>query len=374
MTKKNNSTKKETLESIQQKILDKVNNGETVSEKDVLDLTTKNKISEEDEEKLFEWLNQNDIDVFADEEILDVSDDEDDEEDEDAADPYYEDKPRKKPSDSIKAYLLEIGSIPLLTPEKELETARRVKLGDQEAKDLMISSNLKLVVSVARDYMNHGLSFQDLVQEGNLGLIRAVEKFEPEKGFRFSTYAIWWIRQSMSRAIADQSRDIRIPVHVTEMLNRINRVQRQLNQELGRDATPEEIASKIDGMTPEKVTEILRAAQDTISLESPTGDEESSTLRDFIQDESAVNPSDFANMGVLREQIDSMLKELPEREENIVRLRFGLDGTGEPKTLEEVGRRCNVTRERIRQIESKALRKLHHFITTKSNYKDLRKE
>ncbi len=258
-----------------------------------------------------------------------------------------------------------------LTPEEELEVARRVVKGDQEAKETMINANLRLVVSMARDYVNRGLSYQDLIQEGNMGLMKAVEKFDPEKGFRFSTYATWWIRQSMSRAIADQSRDIRIPVHTTEQIYKIKKVQRELFQELNREPTNKEIAKKIPGMDEAKVADLLAVSMDTVSLETPTGEEEDSTLGDFIKDESMMGPEEAFQSELLKEQVDKMLKELPDREEAIVRMRFGLDGTGNIKTLEEVGKIYGVTKERVRQIESKAIRRLKQLIKTKEEYTDL---
>jgi RNA polymerase primary sigma factor len=382
------------LETIREEILKKNKAGEDISEKAIMELAEKNHLNEDDEESLFDWIQEQNIELItenvdeveeAEEDLLAEEDEKDSDteeteeeepesEPEETADTVVEVK-KRKPADSVKAYLQEIGSIPLLTAQQEVELSKKVQQGDMQAKEEMINANLRLVVSMARSYANRGLSFQDLIQEGNIGLMRAVEKFDPEKGFRFSTYATWWIRQSMVRAIADQSRDIRIPVHMTEQINRVNRTQRQLNQELNRDPTAEEIAKRLgDGMTPEKVREIQQIALDTVSLETPTGDDDNSNLGDFIQDENAVNPMDFANNTVIKEQVNKMLHELPEREEKIVRMRFGLDGTNQPKTLEEVGKQCNVTRERIRQIESKALRRLHHSINTKQDYKDLKKD
>lgn len=323
-------------------------------------------IEEEENEELVREMEEDD-EAFPDEE-----EEEEEESEEDTGVPFIEEKKRNFSSDSVKVYLKEIGAIPLLTPEQEYETAKRVAEGDSTAKELLISSNLRLVVSIAKDYANRGLSFQDLIQEGNIGLMHAVEKFDYSKGFRFSTYATWWIRQSMARAIADQSRDIRIPVHMTEQIMRINRAHRKLMQELDREPTADEIAKAVDGMTAEKVMEIQRIAMDPVSLETPAGDEESSLLLDFIQDTSAVDPAKHANDNVLKEQMDLLLKELPEREEKIVRMRFGLDGSGRPKTLEEVGRECNVTRERIRQIESKALRRLHRSLEMNKDLRDLK--
>ncbi len=274
-------------------------------------------------------------------------------------------------TDSVKAYLRQIGSIALLNETEEKNCAMAVKEGDISAKELLIKSNLRLVVSIAKDYMNRGLGFQDLIQEGNIGLMHAVDKFDAGKGFRFSTYATWWIRQSMSRAIADQSRDIRLPVHLTEQITKVNKTQRALLQELDREPTPEEIARRVE-MSVERVVELQKIAMEPVSLETPAGEDESTTLSDFIQDSSAQDPAQIANNDVLREQVDSLLKELPEREQRIIRMRFGLDGTGSAKTLEEVGKECNVTRERIRQIETKALRRLHRQLVVNDNYKDLK--
>jgi RNA polymerase primary sigma factor len=390
VAKKKKSVKSEimSLDAIREEILRKNKAGEDIIEKEISEMAEKNHLNEDEEENLFDWIQEQNIDMIADnvedaeeaeEELADDDEKDSEEEETESEDAEEEERAaeehRKKPADSVKAYLQDIGKIPLLTAEQEVTLAKKIQQGDMAAKEMMINSNLRLVVSMARDYANRGLSFQDLIQEGNIGLMRAVEKFDPDKGFRFSTYATWWIRQSMVRAIADQSRDIRIPVHMTEQINRVNRAQRQLNQELNRDPTAQEIAKRLgEGMTAEKVREIQQIAMDTVSLETPTGDDDNSSLGDFIQDENAVNPMDFANNTVIKEQINKMLKELPEREEKIVRMRFGLDGTNQPKTLEEVGRQCNVTRERIRQIESKALRRLHHSISTKTDYRDLKKD
>ena len=261
-------------------------------------------------------------------------------------------------ADPVRMYLREIGKIPLLTPEEEIELAKRVEEGDEEAKKKLIEANLRLVVSIAKKYIGRGLSFLDLIQEGNLGLIRAVEKFDYRKGFKFSTYATWWIRQAITRAIADQARTIRIPVHMVETINKLIRVSRQLVQQLGREPTTEEIAQAL-GLPPEKVEDIQRIAQEPVSLETPIGEEEDSQLGDFLEDKESPNPEEATAGQLLREQLEEMLDELTEREREVLRLRFGLED-GHAHTLEEVGKRFNVTRERIRQIEAKALRKLRH--------------
>ena len=258
--------------------------------------------------------------------------------------------------DSVRLYLREIGKIPLLSAEEEMDLARRIVEGDKKAKDKMAEANMRLVVSIAKRYSGRGLDFLDLIQEGNTGLLRAVEKFDPDKGFKFSTYATWWIRQAITRAIADQARTIRIPVHMVETINKLVREQRNLLQELGQDPTPEQIAERMD-MTPDKVREILKIAQEPVSLETPIGEEDDSHLGDFIEDEVIENPVDYTTRIVLREQLDEVLDTLTDREENVLRLRFGLDD-GKMRTLEDVGKVFNVTRERIRQIEAKALRKL----------------
>ena len=260
--------------------------------------------------------------------------------------------------DPVRMYLKEIGKIPLLKPHEEVELARRMHEGDELAKQRLVEANLRLVVSIAKRYVGRGMLFLDLIQEGNLGLIKAVEKFDYVKGFKFSTYATWWIRQAITRAIADQARTIRIPVHMVETINKLIRVSRQLLQELGRDPKPEEIAKEMD-MTEDKVREIMKIAQDPVSLETPIGEEEDSHLGDFIPDEDALAPAEAAAYSLLKEQIEDVLGSLNEREQKVLKLRFGLED-GRARTLEEVGKEFDVTRERIRQIEAKALRKLRH--------------
>ncbi|MBE6948921.1 MAG: RNA polymerase sigma factor RpoD [Ruminococcaceae bacterium] len=260
--------------------------------------------------------------------------------------------------DPVRMYLKEIGKVNLLTPEEEVELAKRMAEGDEEAKKRMAEANLRLVVSIAKRYVGRGMLFLDLIQEGNLGLIKAVEKFNYTKGYKFSTYATWWIRQAITRAIADQARTIRIPVHMVETINKVIRVSRQLLQELGHDPSPEEIAKEM-GMPVEKVRDILKIAQEPVSLETPIGEEEDSHLGDFIPDEDASEPAEAASFTLLKEQLMQVLSTLTPREEKVLRLRFGLED-GRTRTLEEVGKEFNVTRERIRQIEAKALRKLRH--------------
>jgi len=260
--------------------------------------------------------------------------------------------------DPVRMYLKEIGKVPLLSSDEEIELAKRMEQGDEEAKKRLAEANLRLVVSIAKRYVGRGMLFLDLIQEGNLGLIKAVEKFDFRKGFKFSTYATWWIRQAITRAIADQARTIRIPVHMVETINKLIRVSRQLLQELGRDPTPEEIAREM-GMSEDKVRDIMKISQEPVSLETPIGEEEDSHLGDFIPDEDAPAPAESAAFTLLKEQLIDVLDTLTPREEKVLRLRFGLDD-GRARTLEEVGREFNVTRERIRQIEAKALRKLRH--------------
>ena len=263
-----------------------------------------------------------------------------------------------KISDPVRMYLKEIGRINLLTSDEEFEYAKLANQGDEHAKTMLAESNLRLVVSIAKRYVGRGILFLDLIQEGNIGLMKAVEKFDPSKGYKFSTYATWWIRQAITRAIADQARTIRIPVHMVETINKLARVQRQLTQELNREPTDEEIAKKL-GVSLDKVREVYKISQDPVSLETPIGEEDDSHLGDFIKDERTMSPEEYATVGMLKEELSGVLLTLTEREEKVLRLRFGLDD-GQCRTLEEVGQIFNVTRERIRQIEAKALRKLRH--------------
>ncbi|WP_277587194.1 RNA polymerase sigma factor RpoD [Psychrobacillus antarcticus] len=266
--------------------------------------------------------------------------------------------PGVKINDPVRMYLKEIGRVDLLKASEEVALAERIEQGDEEARKRLAEANLRLVVSIAKRYVGRGMLFLDLIQEGNMGLIKAVEKFDHRKGFKFSTYATWWIRQAITRAIADQARTIRIPVHMVETINKLIRVQRQLLQDLGREPSPEEIGEEMD-LLPEKVREILKIAQEPVSLETPIGEEDDSHLGDFIEDADAQSPSDHAAYELLKEQLEDVLDTLTDREENVLRLRFGLDD-GRTRTLEEVGKVFGVTRERIRQIEAKALRKLRH--------------
>ncbi|MBQ4483308.1 MAG: RNA polymerase sigma factor RpoD [Lachnospiraceae bacterium] len=324
-------------------------------------------LSEEDYDRIWETLEKNGIDVLkmtppSEDDAL-VDDDVPPEEIENEEEVDVENVDLSVPDsvsieDPVRMYLKEIGKVPLLSAEEEVELAKRMELGDQEAKNKLAEANLRLVVSIAKRYVGRGMLFLDLIQEGNLGLIKAVEKFDYRKGYKFSTYATWWIRQAITRAIADQARTIRIPVHMVETINKLIRVSRQLLQELGREPTPEEIAVQMN-MPVEKVREILKISQEPVSLETPIGEEEDSHLGDFIQDDQVPVPADAAAFELLKEQLNEVLDTLTEREQKVLRLRFGLDD-GKARTLEEVGRQFNVTRERIRQIEAKALRKLRH--------------
>ena len=324
------------------------------------------KMTAEELNTVADYLAEHDVDVLlpedcSDDDLFVLNEDEDVDaeaaaEEEFAAAVRFAESDTGNVSDPIHMYLKEIGQVPLLTPEQEVELAKRVAEGDEEAKKQLEEANLRLVVSIAKHYTGHDMSLMDLIQEGNLGLIRAVEKYDYKKGFRFSTYATWWIRQSITRAIADQGRTIRIPVHMVENINKVNRASRDLMQELGRDATPEEIAKRIH-MTPDRVREIQKISREPVSMETPVGDEEDSSLGDFIRDETSPVPADEAARVMLKEQIRQILTDLSEREQQVLHLRYGLDDD-RPRTLEEVGKQLNVTRERIRQIEAKALRKL----------------
>lgn len=301
----------------------------------------------------------NDNDLMVDDNFDGVSDDELKKEDDVEMDKIDLSLPKGiSIDDPVRMYLKEIGKIPLLKPHEEIEYAKRMMEGDEVAKQRLVEANLRLVVSIAKRYVGRGMLFLDLIQEGNLGLIKAVEKFDYERGFKFSTYATWWIRQAITRAIADQARTIRIPVHMVETINKLIRVSRQLLQELGRDPKPEEIAKEMD-MSEEKVREIMKIAQDPVSLETPIGEEDDSHLGDFIQDDDSPAPQDSAAYTMLKEQLNDVMGTLTSREAKVLRLRFGLED-GKARTLEEVGKEFNVTRERIRQIEAKALRKLRH--------------
>lgn len=265
-----------------------------------------------------------------------------------------------KVNDSVKLYLKEIGRVPLLKASEEQELAKRILEGDMEAKNQLITANLRLVVSIAKHYIGRGMLFLDLIEEGNLGLIKAVEKFDYTKNFKFSTYATWWIRQAITRAIADQARTIRIPVHMVETINKITRVQRQLVQKLGREPTAEEISEELNGaMTPDRIREIQRIALEPVSLESPIGEEDDSHLGDFVEDKESISPTDYTTQSMIRSALYDVMSDLTDREEKVLRLRYGI-GDGKPRTLEEVGKEFGVTRERIRQIEAKAIRKLRH--------------
>ena len=331
---------------------------------EIVDFLAELALNEEQIEKVIEHLeksgidvlritNDDDDDVIDDEEIMLSEEDEVDMENIDLSVPDG-----ISIDDPVRMYLKEIGKVPLLSAEEEIELAQRMEEGDEDAKKRLAEANLRLVVSIAKRYVGRGMLFLDLIQEGNLGLIKAVEKFDYRKGYKFSTYATWWIRQAITRAIADQARTIRIPVHMVETINKLIRVSRQLLQELGREPLPEEIAEEMN-LPVERVREILKISQEPVSLETPIGEEEDSHLGDFIQDDNVPVPADAAAFTLLKEQLVEVLGTLTEREQKVLRLRFGLDD-GRARTLEEVGKEFNVTRERIRQIEAKALRKLRH--------------
>ena len=328
---------------------------------EIMDFFADMALGEEQFDKVLETLEQSGVDVLRITEDDDVDDEEiilseEDEVDMENLDLTIPDGISIE--DPVRMYLKEIGKGPLLSAEEEIELAKKMETGDQEAKKRLAEANLRLVVSIAKRYVGRGMLFLDLIQEGNLGLIKAVEKFDYRKGYKFSTYATWWIRQAITRAIADQARTIRIPVHMVETINKLIRVSRQLLQELGREPTPEEIAAEMN-LPVDRVREILKISQEPVSLETPIGEEEDSHLGDFIQDDNVPVPADAAAFTLLKEQLVEVLGTLTEREQKVLRLRFGLDD-GRARTLEEVGKEFNVTRERIRQIEAKALRKLRH--------------
>jgi len=355
--------KNEVLEIVKD-LLEKGKKQGVLTYKEIMDALQEIDLNPDQIDDIYESLAALGIDVIGDgEKVVEVEHEKDDSDlaDKDTDDPDLTDlsvPAGVRMDDPVRMYLKEIGRVPLLTSEEEVELAKRMEAGDEEAKKKLVEANLRLVVSIAKRYVGRGMQFLDLIQEGNLGLMKAVEKFDYTKGFKFSTYATWWIRQAITRSIADQARTIRIPVHMVETINKLIRVSRQLLQELGREPTPEEIAEHMD-ITVERVHEILKIAQEPVSLETPIGEEEDSHLGDFIPDDEAVAPADAAAFALLREQLDDVLDTLTEREQKVLRLRFGLeDGRG--RTLEEVGQEFGVTRERIRQIEAKALRKLRH--------------
>ena len=336
-----------------------------LDEREVLDAFAGEELTPEKLDRIYDFLDKKHVDILKmsndDDMDPDLFSEDEDADPEDAIDVEHIDLSVPEGigvDDPVRMYLKEIGKVPLLSPDEEIELAKKIELGDEEAKKKLAESNLRLVVSIAKRYAGRGMQLLDLIQEGNLGLIKAVEKFDYRKGYKFSTYATWWIRQAITRAIADQARTIRIPVHMVETINRLVRTQRQLVQKLGREATPEELAKELD-MPVERVREIMKISQDPVSLETPIGEEEDSHLGDFIQDNNVEVPADAATYTLLHEQLMDVLSTLTEREQKVLRLRFGLDD-GRPRTLEEVGRQFNVTRERIRQIEAKALRKLRH--------------
>lgn len=391
----NEKLKFTSLEEAKEFLLKSKEENADVSQKQFLDAVSALNLDDDTMDDLYNWIDENliefiDGDELDDDEVLDddLSDEDLDEEDSIAEEisqleKTFANASHAKINDPVKMYLKEIGQIPLLDPKEEPIIARQIQEGEEakeamkkpdlsdeekkklakviadgeQAKQMLISSNLRLVVSIAKKYVGRGMLFLDLIQEGNCGLIKAVEKFDYTKGFKFSTYATWWIRQSITRAIADQARTIRIPVHMVETINKLTRIQRQLVQDLGRDPLPEEIAEKMENISAEKVREIQKIALDPVSLETPIGEEDDSHLGDFIEDKDTLSPDDYTNNQLLKDEINSVLQGLTEREEKVLRLRFGLLD-GRTRTLEEVGKEFNVTRERIRQIEAKALRKL----------------
>ena len=385
----------ETLDSIKKRLEKKGKSSGFLNQEDIFDATAQLDLSEEDLDSLISYFKEKGIEVVTEDANEDLDSLEDVDLDENMLekenndllvddDDYFDDSDviededydslsdiesdsfdtfvsgDVKVNDPVKMYLKEIGKVDLLTPQEEIELAERILEGDEEAKRHLISANLRLVVNIAKHYVGRGMQILDLIQEGNMGLIKAVEKFDYTKGFKFSTYATWWIRQAITRAIADQARTIRIPVHMVETINKITRVQRQLVQELGREPTAEEISKKLDNsLSPERIREIQRIAMDPVSLETPIGEEDDSHLGDFIEDKDDQSPLEYTTKSLLKDELYSVMHDLTDREEKVLRLRYGLDDN-HPRTLEEVGRVFNVTRERIRQIEAKAIRKLRH--------------
>ena len=392
--------KDETLDQIKKRFLEIGKKEKSIQQEDLLEAAAHLDLSDEDIESLIEFFKNKNIKVESDEDEVSNLDDlefdaskvnedmseaflDDDSdfnmEDEEAAsytdfdyDNIVDDT--VKVNDPVKMYLKEIGRVRLLSSEEEIELAKKILLGDEDAKNELTQANLRLVVSIAKHYVGRGMLFLDLIQEGNLGLIKAVEKFDYTKGFKFSTYATWWIRQAITRAIADQARTIRIPVHMVETINKITRYKRSLIQELGREPTAQEISDRMDPasrLSPERIREIEKIALDPVSLETPIGEEDDSHLGDFIEDKETQSPSEFTTKSLLKDELYSVMKDLTDREERVLRLRYGLDD-GRPRTLEEVGKEFGVTRERIRQIEAKAIRKLRHPVRSKrfGDYRD----
>lgn len=352
-----------TLDQVKDQLIEQGKKRSVLSYKDIMEKLSPFDQDPEQMEEFYEQLGDLGIEVNneSDEESSHRQSDDQDENNNDDFGGFDDDlslPPGIKINDPVRMYLKEIGRVPLLSADDEVELAKRIENGDEEAKRRLAEANLRLVVSIAKRYVGRGMLFLDLIQEGNMGLIKAVEKFDHKKGYKFSTYATWWIRQAITRAIADQARTIRIPVHMVETINKLIRVSRQLLQELGREPSPEEIAAEME-LSVEKVREIMKIAQEPVSLETPIGEEDDSHLGDFIEDQEALAPADAAAYELLKEQLEDVLDTLTEREENVLRLRFGLDD-GRTRTLEEVGKVFGVTRERIRQIEAKALRKLRH--------------